>query len=349
MSSDYDYSAAPRSPLPPPPPPRPLQQVSSSPRLPQSGPGQSPQQTSPLRRIGVQPPIITTALAPPPQGGSFLHSQTPASATSLSLPFSPYAPSPSSYAPSPVASPMAMRNSSVPYNPQQWARNGPAGGAYAPHPGPQTSTASGRPRSEVTGMEGTLSRVSFQSIHGQSCIAVHTCNYYSQCEALTGGNANKALASMPSPPPPYSPAQSQSQSQSMSRAANSSPHMSSNAFAPPQHPPTSTPSEYVPQPPSRPVSGFVNSRPVSMVMPTSATSVISNPQFPPPPPRNGTERSGSRDKHSKFSLSAFRNRNVDRDHSPVPSAIESLRLTTSEAIYRAPASPGLPGSRASQA
>ncbi|KAF2654948.1 hypothetical protein K491DRAFT_693380 [Lophiostoma macrostomum CBS 122681] len=311
MSSDHDYSAAPRSPLPPPPPPPPLgpHQV-SSPRVPQSGPGQSPQQTSPLRRIAVQPPILTTALAPPPQGGphAFLHSHTPASATSLSLPFSPYAPSPSSYAPSPVVSPVAMRNhSSVPYNPQQWARNAPVGGAYVPHPGPQTSAGPSRPRSEVTGME----------------------------------------ASMPSPPPPYSPGQPQS----MSHAANSSPHMSSNAFTPPQHPPTSTPSEYVPQPPSRPVSQFVNSRPGSMVIPTSATSVSSNPQFPPPPPRNGNERSGSRDKHSKFSLSAFRNRNVDRDHSPAPSAIESLRLTTSEAILRAPGSPGLPpaGSRASQA
>ena len=159
-------------------------------------------------------------------------------------------------------------------------------------------------------------------------------------ERCTDINSNINLASMPSPPPPYSPGQNQS----MSRAANSSPHLSGSAFTPPQHAPTSTPSEYVPLPPSRPVSGFVSSRPGSMVMPTSATSVTSNPQFPPPPPRNASERSGSRDKHSKFSLSAFRNRNAE--HSPGPSNIEALRLTTSEALLRAPASPGLPGHQA---
>ncbi|KAF2471845.1 uncharacterized protein BDR25DRAFT_260424 [Lindgomyces ingoldianus] len=287
MSSEHDYTA-PRSPLPPPPPPP----APVSPRLPV--PGQTP-----LRRIAVQPPLITTALAPPQ--GVYLHAQTPLSATSLSVPFSPYAPSPSTYAASPVSSPMAMRNSSsVPYNPQQWGRHGPVGGAYLPHSTAQTPTVTSRPR-EVTGME----------------------------------------ASMPSPPPPYSPGQNQN----LSQAVNSSPHMSGNSFAPPQNPPTSAqPSEYVPSAQSRPVSGFDYSRPSSMLVPTSATSVTSNPQFPPPPPRNGKERSVSRDKsHSKFSLSAFRNRGSD--HSPGPSAIESLRINTSEALSRPP---GSPGPRASQ-
>lgn len=297
MSSDQDF-AVPRSPLPPPPPPP----APASPRLPGSRPAQ---QTSPLRRIAVQPPIITTALAPP-QGTSFLLSQTPVSATSLSVPFSPYAASPAPYAASPVSSPMAMRApSSVPYNPQQWGRNGPVGGAYVPHSATQTPTATNRPR-EITGME----------------------------------------ASMPSPPPPYSPGQNQN----ISQAVGTSPHLSGNAFPPPQNPPTSAhPSDYVPSAPSRPVSGFASSsRPGSLIVPTSATSVTSNPQFPPPPPRNASERSASRDKsHSKFSLSAFRNRNSD--HSPAPSAIESLRINTSEAISRAPASPGLPPARASQA
>jgi len=148
---------------------------------------------------------------------------------------------------------------------------------------------------------------------------------------------------MPSPPPPYSPGQSQN----LSQAAGASPHMSSNAFAPSQ-PVTTTagPAEYIPSAPSRPVSiyDYNPSRPTSMAIPASATSVTSAPAFPPPPPRNARERSLSRDKsHSKFSLSAFRNRTSD--HSPAPSNIENLRISTSEAISRAPASPGL---RASQ-
>lgn len=161
MSSEHDY-AVPRSPLPPPPPPpppphpplQPAAQAPPSPRPPQP-PLPSPQQTSPLRRIAVQPPIITTALAPP-QGAAFLHGNTPVSATSLSLPFSPYAPSPSTYAASPVpSSPMALRHpSSLPYNPQQWGRNGPVAGQYVPHSAAHTPVATSRPQ-EVTGMEGT--------------------------------------------------------------------------------------------------------------------------------------------------------------------------------------------------
>ena len=149
------------------------------------------------------------------------------------------------------------------------------------------------------------------------------------------------LASMPSPPPPYSPGQGQS----LSQAAGSSPHMSSNAFAP-QNVPTSVGPEYIPAAPSRPVSGYDygHSRPSSMAIPASATSVTSAPSFPPPPPRNARDRSLSRDKsHSKFSLSAFRNRNSD--HSPAPSNIENLRISTSEAISRAPGSPGIRGSQ----
>ena len=142
MASEHDYPP----PLPPPPPPPPLSLAPSSPQV-QGG------QTSPLRRIVVQPPLITTALAPPPQG-TYLHSHTPVSATTLSVPFSPYAPSPSSYAASPVSSPMAMRNqASMPYNPQQWGRGGPIGGQYVPYLGSQPSTGTSRSH-EVTGMEG---------------------------------------------------------------------------------------------------------------------------------------------------------------------------------------------------
>lgn len=143
---------------------------------------------------------------------------------------------------------------------------------------------------------------------------------------------------MPSPPPPYSPAQSQNISQTL----GSSPQLSAGTFPhpPPPPPPTSAPSS------ARPISGF-HSRPGSIVVPSSATSITSNQQFPPPPPRNGPGRSASRDKlSSKFSLSSFRNRNGERDGSPGPSAIESLQISTSDAIQRAPASPGLVAQRA---
>ena len=144
---------------------------------------------------------------------------------------------------------------------------------------------------------------------------------------------------MPSPPPPYSPGQNTNISQNL----GSSPHLSSNGFPTnPPPPPPPPPSDYTPSP--RPVSGFL-SRPGSMVMPTSATSVTSNPQFPPPPPTS-SKRSGSRDKlSSKFSLSSFRHRNSE---SPGPSNIEALRLNTSDAIQRAPASPSFVPHRTSQ-
>lgn len=101
----------------------------------------------------MQPPLLTTQLAPPP--AQYLHGHTPASATPLNVSFSPYAPSPSTYAPSPVVTPSpgaAMRNTG--YNPQQWARSGGiVGGQYVPHSATQTPVTA-RPQ-DVTGMEGT--------------------------------------------------------------------------------------------------------------------------------------------------------------------------------------------------
>ncbi|KAK7183587.1 hypothetical protein DPSP01_010423 [Paraphaeosphaeria sporulosa] len=279
------------SPLPPPPPAPPSPRVGSYPHPTQA------QQTSPLRRIAVQPPIITTQLAPPP--GQYPHGHTPASATSLNVSFSPYAPTPSSYAASPVVppSPMAMRNQG--YNPQQWARSGgTVGGQYVPH----TPVATSRPQ-DVTGME----------------------------------------ASMPSPPPPYSPGQNPSRP--VNANPGSSPHMSAAAFAASHPPPPPPPSDYTSSPVSRPTSGFFHSRPGSIVAPQSATSVVSLSQFPPPPPATGSKRSASREKlTSKFSLSKFRDRGSG---SPGPSNIESLRISTSEALQRPPASPGLPPPRPS--
>ncbi|KAF2749537.1 hypothetical protein M011DRAFT_465978 [Sporormia fimetaria CBS 119925] len=296
LSSDHDYPQAPRSPLPPPPPPPPHPSAQPSPGLSGPVPGQH---TSPLRRFAVQPPRLTTALAPP-QANSFLH--TPASAISSTLPFSPYAPSPSTYAASPsVSTPMAMRTPSGPYNPQQWGRQGPIGGVHVPYAANPAAPGSSR-MVEITGME----------------------------------------AAMPSPPPPYSPAH---QNHTISQTVSASPHLSGQAFPPPQNGPTSAhSSDYSSR---TPVSGFPNSRPGSMVVPQSATSVTSNPQFPPPPPRPG-ERSASRDgARSKFSLSAFRNRNAES--SAGSSNIDALRINTSEAIARAPASPGFPPGRAPQA
>lgn len=149
---------------------------------------------------------------------------------------------------------------------------------------------------------------------------------------------------MPSPPPPYSPGQTPSRPSNVN--AGSSPHMSAAAFTathPPPPPPP--PSDYTSSPVSRPTSGFYHSRPGSIVVPQSATSVVSLSQFPPPPPATGSKRSASREKlTSKFSLSKFRDRGSG---SPGPSNIESLRISTSEALQRPPASPGIPPPRPS--
>lgn len=155
MSQHEDF--VPRAAPPPPPPPSSTSpQVISAPVF--SDPvhvqvHQAPQ-ISPLRRLAVQPPRLrTVALAPPQQGAHQSH--TPASASNLNLPYSPFAAStPSAYAPSPLPppSPMAMRNTSVPYNPQQWGRNGPMSGQYAPHPAAQTAART----HDMTGMEGNL-------------------------------------------------------------------------------------------------------------------------------------------------------------------------------------------------
>lgn len=148
---------------------------------------------------------------------------------------------------------------------------------------------------------------------------------------------------MPSPPPPYSPGQNPVRPAHVN--PGSSPHMSAAAFAASHPPPPPPPSDYTSSPVSRPTSGFFHSRPGSVVVPQSATSVVSLSQFPPPPPATGSKRSASRDKlTSKFSLSKFRDRGSG---SPGPSNIESLRISTSEALQRPPASPGIPPPRSS--
>jgi hypothetical protein len=147
MSQDMYGARAP----PPPPPPAAASTSPQSTTVSAESLYQAPQ-VSPLRRLAVQPPRLrTVALAPQQQ--AVHQSQTPASASTLNIPYSPFAAaSPSTYAPSPLpsASPMAMRNTSVPYNPQQWGRNGPVSGQYAPHTVAQTATRA----HDMTGMEG---------------------------------------------------------------------------------------------------------------------------------------------------------------------------------------------------
>jgi len=152
MASEHAYTPAPPpSPRLPPPPPSPHPAHLQAPQI-------SP------RRFAVQPPLLNTTLAPPPPSGhAYLHGSqhTPATASSLSLPFSPSL-TPSAYAPSPAvaASPMAMRGSgpNVPYNPQQWTRGGNTSGQHVQHS--QTSVPTRL--QDVTGMEG-IYRSSFAS------------------------------------------------------------------------------------------------------------------------------------------------------------------------------------------
>jgi hypothetical protein len=112
--------------LPPPPPPR-------------QGPSAA---SAPLRRrhgLAQQPPTISTASLTGPQAG---YSAWSASTIDSATPLSPYA----SMSYSPFAqhypslpggtSPMAVRAPAgmvMEYNPQEWGRGGPTGGAYRPH------------------------------------------------------------------------------------------------------------------------------------------------------------------------------------------------------------------------
>lgn len=124
---------------------------------------------------------------------------------------------------------------------------------------------------------------------------------------------------MPSPPPPYSPNPGQ---QSMSAAMGGSPSLSGGAFATPQNS-------------SSPRIGVLNQSPSG---PTSSPSGA--PSFPPPPPASGRDRSSSRsrDKRSVFGLSALtgRSRGGASSSDQSRSAIDSLRLQTTEALARTP-------------
>ncbi|KAH6633117.1 hypothetical protein C7974DRAFT_164923 [Boeremia exigua] len=135
---------------------------------------------------------------------------------------------------------------------------------------------------------------------------------------------------MPSPPPPYTPARAPSQN--ISQALSSSP---GHAFPQGHHPPPPIPQTGTPSS-ARAARSFHN-RPVSIAIPSGSAAAPGNTLFAPPPVAPSRERSSSRGLSTKFSLSNFRNRNVD--HSPAPSAIESLHSSTHDALQR-----GDPGS-----
>ncbi|OJD40513.1 protein lifeguard 2 [Diplodia corticola] len=123
---------------------------------------------------------------------------------------------------------------------------------------------------------------------------------------------------MPSPPPPYSPNPGQ---QSMSAAMGASPSLSSGPFATPQNT-------------SSPRIGVLNQSPSG-----STTSPLGQPSFPPPPPTSTRDRSSSRnrDKRSVFGLSALTGRSRGMGGAEQSrSAIDSLRLQTTEALARTP-------------
>lgn len=128
---------------------------------------------------------------------------------------------------------------------------------------------------------------------------------------------------MPSPPPPYTPAQSQNISQALS---------SSPGHAYPQGHPPPPPIPQSGTPSSARAARSFHSRPVSIAIPSGSTPIATaNPQFAPPPVA-GRDRSSSRGLSTKFSLSNFRSRNAD--HSPAPSAIESLHMSTNDVLQR---------------
>ncbi|KAF3006530.1 hypothetical protein E8E13_005528 [Curvularia kusanoi] len=130
---------------------------------------------------------------------------------------------------------------------------------------------------------------------------------------------------MPSPPPPYTPAHTQNQN--ISQALSLSP---GHAFPQSRHPHPAAPQTGTPSS-ARAARSFHN-RPVSIAIPSGSAAAPMHNQFAPPPVAPSRERSSSRGLSNKFSLSNFRNRN--NDHSPAPSAIESLQMSTHDALQR---------------
>ncbi|KAK8214119.1 hypothetical protein IWZ01DRAFT_498971 [Phyllosticta capitalensis] len=143
-------------------------------------------------------------------------------------------------------------------------------------------------------------------------------------------------ANLPSPPPPYSP----NPRHSLSQSVNPSPVIPGGAF--PTHQ-ASGPRTGIPdQGPS--ISGTTIGAGGLYRTAGSSEAIASSPAlastaFPPPPPRNGRDRSSSRpkDRNSRFSFSALRNRGGSSEQVVSLNAIDSLQHQTSEALLRTPA------------
>ncbi|KAF1991872.1 hypothetical protein K402DRAFT_367264 [Aulographum hederae CBS 113979] len=283
------------------------------PPSPHTAPGTGPTSFGPLRRVPVQPPALTTSLS----GSRFLQPPVTPSSSTLSTPFSPYASSPLSPRPTTPrggSSPMAYRpgpatvaphsshsSHSNHYNPQEWGRNGAVGvGApYIPHSNHSTPTSGPSRTRDMTGME----------------------------------------AAMPSPPPPYSPSATTFAQASLAQPLHA-PVPSASGQPSLSVPHNSTMSPVHRSAVASPATGasYDYSR-FGQIVPSSSPIPSSGPQFPPPPPRSGRDRSTSRTAnerlHNKFSFAALTLRNRGGE-SAGPNAIEALRINTSDAISRVP-------------
>ena len=108
------------------------------------------------RRFPVQPPTLSTTGIVPQRQNALAVPYTPASATSLSTPFSAHVSagaSPLAQAPSVASSPMATRSATslvAPYDPRQWGQSNLPRGGY----GSQVPLSPAPPQGEITGMEG---------------------------------------------------------------------------------------------------------------------------------------------------------------------------------------------------
>ncbi|KAF2233975.1 hypothetical protein EV356DRAFT_567561 [Viridothelium virens] len=286
---------------------------------PSSPPGQTPfpatqhAQDGPSRRRMLQPPTINTEFSDSQHlGHAYGFTQTPSTPrTALSTSFSPWEGSNTSNTSSlsspasRLAPPMATRRGQspmVPYNPQEWQRDGSAvGRGYASY----------TPSSRV-GAAG----------HG-----------------LRDASGNEAL--LPSPPPPYSPNPTNTvthsahttpqvgigafpQDPSVPRADGQ--YGSGNSVASLQR---HSPSNYPISAPSYQASSSVHNSPVPS----------SGPAFPPPPPRAGQrDHSASRSGSSRL-LSALTGRSRQHEQSAPPNAIEALSQNTNDALMRGPGRP----------
>ncbi|KAK7529344.1 hypothetical protein BKA81DRAFT_326230 [Phyllosticta paracitricarpa] len=262
--------------------------------------------SAPQRRVAVSPPALTTngLFGSQQQQGTPSLQASVSATTPSSTPFSPM------FASNRGAS---LHNSAAPSSASRGTspmahRATSTLGSYNPQAWSRSGPVSGQyvPHSASSMMRGTVD--------------------------ATGMEAN-----LPSPPPPYSP----NPRQSLSLSVNPSPVLSGGAFPAPQ---ASAPRTGLPDQGSS-ITGTLSVGPGGHYRPTGASEALtSSPAlvsaaFPPPPPRNGRDRSSSRpkDRNPRFSFSALRNRGGPSEQSVSLNAIDSLQHQTTEALLRTPA------------